>query len=164
MPPYRPEAERFWEKVRKTETCWLWTGTSVNGYGYFHLGRERSKNVSAHRWAYANANGPIPEGLEIDHLCRVRACVRPDHLEAVTRTVNIRRAPSANGKKTHCKRGHEFTPENTYLNTSGGRERRVCRECIRTHQRQWDRTNRPYRYDEGARDYKRRWRAAKKAA
>jgi hypothetical protein len=77
----------------------------------------------AHRFAYELLVGPIPAGLTLDHLCLNKACVRPDHLEPVSLTVNIRRA---NARRTHCKRGHAFTPENTYLDKIGARQ---CRKC-----------------------------------
>jgi hypothetical protein len=78
----------FWAKVDKTETCWLWTGAMLNGYGKFWAG----KTVFAHRWSYERFIGPIPKGLHLDHLCRVPACVRPDHLEAVTNRENVLRS------------------------------------------------------------------------
>jgi hypothetical protein len=136
-PQLRPVAERFWEKVNKTTgkfyagtECWEWTGTRTNGYGRFSL---EGRGIYAHRFAYEMANGPLPEGLEPDHLCRNTACVRPEHLEAVTHRVNVRRgnAPAAtNARRTHCKRGHEFTPENTYRTASGNRLCRICRRAI----------------------------------
>ncbi len=88
-----PDDVRFWAKVEKTDTCWLWTG-SLNsaGYGGFSTGPTRDL---AHRWAYAHEVGPIPEGLDLDHLCRVKRCVNPAHLEAVTRAENLRRAREA---------------------------------------------------------------------
>lgn len=113
--------DRFWSKVEKTETCWLWTGgTARNGYGSFWDGNRIGR---AHRYAYELLVGPIPEGLQLDHLCRVRLCVNPAHLEPVTQQENIRRAMVS---RTHCKRGHEFTPENTvWLNA----KHRRCRKC-----------------------------------
>jgi HNH endonuclease len=79
--------ERFWEKVEQGEGCWLWTGAIDRGYGQFVWnGRKR-----AHRVAYELIIGPIPEGLELDHLCRNKSCVRPEHLEPVTKAENIRR-------------------------------------------------------------------------
>lgn len=82
----------------------------------------------AHRMAYEELVGPIADGLQIDHLCRVRCCVNPAHLEPVTQAENIRRGVSptaANRRKTHCKHGHEFTTENTRLVPEG----RICRRC-----------------------------------
>lgn len=79
--------ERFWAKVNKTDGCWLWTArTNAFGYGSASLGHERS--ALAHRVAYEYANGPIPKGMELDHVCRTRACVRPDHLRLATRKQN----------------------------------------------------------------------------
>lgn len=84
-------ADRFWAKVEKSDSCWLWTGALFpsNGYGALHLD---GAAVPAHRVSYELNVGPIPDGLTIDHLCRVRACVRPDHLEPVTQAENLRRA------------------------------------------------------------------------
>ncbi len=85
----RPAADRFWEKVNKTADCWLWTGGTTNeGYGVFWDG---SRNTMAHRWAYEDAVGPIPDGLHLDHLCHTPPCVRPVHLEPVTPRENMRR-------------------------------------------------------------------------
>ena len=81
---------RFWSKVAFTESCWLWMATKFSpGYGSFKL---HGKMVSAHRIAYEICNGPIPSGLELDHLCRVRNCVNPTHLEPVTKSENRKRA------------------------------------------------------------------------
>lgn len=85
--------ERFDAYTEKTDTCWLWTGAlTYDGYGMF---RHDNRIMGAHRWAYEIAVGPIPRGLQIDHLCRVRNCVRPDHLEPVTNAENTRRAYAA---------------------------------------------------------------------
>ncbi|MFE0808181.1 HNH endonuclease signature motif containing protein [Streptomyces sp. NPDC058848] len=118
--------ERFQALTDKTNACWLWTGqTDRHGYGRFKV---NGSHVLAHRWAYQHYIGAIPDGLVTDHLCRVRKCVNPDHLEAITGSENTRRGRSANGEKTHCHRGHEYTPENTFNQRRGGR---VCRICIR---------------------------------
>lgn len=127
-------AERFWPKVDKTEDCWLWTGaTDTHGYGQITIDYKRKK---AHRVAYELVVGPIPEGASLDHLCRNPPCVRPDHLEPVTHAENVRRGAAGikallrASLQTHCKYGHEFTPENTRLDARGCR---VCRAC----HRQW---------------------------
>lgn len=116
--------ERFWPKVDKTDGCWLWTAAlSDGGYGVFGIGGRRV--VHAHRFAYQQRVGPIPEGLHLDHLCRVRNCVNPDHLEPVTHAENVRRGLS--GPKTHCGYGHEMNEANTYVNPNSGH--RECRAC-----------------------------------
>lgn len=122
-------AGRFWAKVTKTETCWLWTAYKSNG-GYGRI-KISGRMVPAHRVAYELLVGPIPAGLEIDHLCRVRNCVNPDHLEPVTRAVNTLRGTSPSAQhavKTHCDNGHPFDAANTYLRPTGGR---ACRACGR---------------------------------
>ena len=120
--------DRFWAKVDTTGDCWEWQAARTHdGYGVFTA--PVRKKVRAHRFAYEILVGPIPAGLEIDHLCRVRHCVNPAHLEAVTRQEHWRRGESfaaQNARKTHCKHGHEFTPENTYHYRTG-RECRACR-------------------------------------
>ncbi|MFF4489471.1 HNH endonuclease signature motif containing protein [Streptomyces sp. NPDC001544] len=124
--------ERFWSKVEKTATCWLWTAyKNANGYGRFNSGGRHGRIVFAHRWAYEQRFGAIPEGLALDHLCRVRHCVNPEHLEPVTSRTNTMRGETIAARhatKTHCDNGHEYTPENTRISTGG---RRCCRACVR---------------------------------
>lgn len=140
-----PHPARFWEKVEPASGasdrqedwdapgCWEWRA-SCNDYGYGQYSLRR-RMVKAHRVAYELHKGPIPDSLDLDHKCRNRRCVRPDHLEPVTTVVNTLRgeAPSAqNKRKTHCKNGHAFTPENTYVTPRGTRN---CRTCHRERSR-----------------------------
>ena len=128
-PPPKPMAELFWAKVNKTETCWLWTGASASKYGHGKFMRG-DKNLKAHRVAWELLIGPIPEGMTIDHLCRVPACVNPAHLEPVTLAENVRRQGAA---KTHCPQGHPLSGDNLYRNPRNGH--RMCRTCRRAHDR-----------------------------
>jgi hypothetical protein len=133
-PLHKPDdITRFWLKVDRREpgNCWPWRGTILpNGYGQFGV---RGVRHLTHRYAYELLNGPIPEGLTIDHLCRNPPCVNPAHLEPVTMLENLRRGfgvGALNAKKTHCPKGHAYD----YTN---GRKR-YCREC----KREWERTKR----------------------
>lgn len=123
--------ERFWSRVEKTESCWLWRGNmGRKGYGQFSVGKSCR---FAHRFAYELLVGPIPEALVIDHLCRVPACVNPAHLEPVTERENILRgiSPAAkNAQKTHCVRGHILPRDR---NPRGARQ---CQECRNIKQRE----------------------------
>lgn len=134
----------FWAKVHLEDRgyrtpCLIYTGTiATNGYGVATFGGRQYK---AHRIAYEAVNGPIPINDEtgkpfpLDHLCRVRSCVNPDHLEPVTDAVNVLRGISphaVNARKTHCVNGHEYAPENTATDSSG---HRYCRECSRDRDR-----------------------------
>lgn len=118
-----PKPQPFFSKVERTGgSCWLWRGVvDRDGYGRYGSGR------LAHRVSYETHCGPIAQGMEIDHLCRNRACVRPDHLEAVDRKTNCARTKGLRFTKTHCKQGHQYTPENTYTRPDGNRD---CRACI----------------------------------
>ena len=88
--------ERFWAKVRKTDGCWEWiAGKSTNGYGLFHNG----KLIRAHRFSYELVNGPIPDGIVVDHICHNRACVRPNHLRLATRKQNVEYRAGVSSRK-----------------------------------------------------------------
>lgn len=112
--------------------CWLWSkAEQTNGYGVMGV---KGIQRYAHRLAYAEFKGPIPDDLHIDHLCRVRCCINPDHLEAVTCKENIYRGAglaASNVRLTHCKYGHEYTRENTRFY----RGVRHCRKCSAMHMR-----------------------------
>lgn len=106
--------------------CWVFHKPGRrNGYGA--LGVE-GKTVYAHRYTYERLVGEIPSGMVIDHLCRNRACCNPDHMEVVTQRENVLRGERAGIRVMACKRGHDYTPENTYTNPQGYR---ACRTCIR---------------------------------
>lgn len=129
--------DRFAERVvLEPDGCWSWDGPhDSSGYGRFRLGAPGQLTTGTHRFAYEWLIGPILEGLDLDHLCRNVGCCHPDHVEPVTRAENLKRSDVALGirtEATHCVNGHEFTPENTYIRTSG---RRACRECKRAYDR-----------------------------
>jgi len=118
-----PEA-RFVEKVRKTNTCWWWTASRVNGYGQFRLG---GTMMGAHRFAYELWVGPIPEGMTLDHLCRNRGCVNPAHLDPCTQRENKERSPLHGHAKKTCPAGHPYGGDNLYVDPRGHRHCRTCR-------------------------------------
>lgn len=133
--PPDPKALRRWiNKVDASGDCWEWTAaTTDTGYGRFSLG---GRTVAAHRAGVELLVGPIPTGLEIDHLCRKRSCVNPDHLALVTHAENLRRRSptqgTANGraKRTHCPQGHPYSGENLRVRVLGnGSRKRGCRAC-----------------------------------
>jgi len=132
--------ERFWAKVDKDGPtvrvdlgpCWVWVAPlRGDGYAGFYLNGRQPK---AHRVAYEWAGKVIPDGYDLDHLCRTRHCVNPAHLEPGTEVENARRANAIAGRsyrnqhtgKTHCKRGHAFDEANTYWMRDGGRRYRAC--------------------------------------
>lgn len=139
------DAERFWSRVNlhggtayeqdplanAAGECWVWTGAiNGGGYGWFRL---FGRDAKPHRIAYRDFGNKLPDELEIDHLCRNKACVNPAHLEAVTHQENVSRGVA--GNRTHCPHGHEYSPENTTVFVRNGREVRYCSTCLRESQR-----------------------------
>jgi hypothetical protein len=138
----KPIEERFFSKVNRTPDggCWLWNGAvQHNGYGYLHVGgRFERRPVRAHRFSWELHRGPIPEGMHVCHSCDTPACVNPDHLFLGSRSDNMRDCASkgrvatvGKSRLTHCKHGHEFTPENTRVDKHGHRRCRACAAAIR---------------------------------
>lgn len=106
--------------------CWIWLGALVCGYGNLMV---NGKTIKAHRFSYEQKYGKIPEGMQLDHLCRVRCCVNPNHLETVTQKENINRGICASTEKTHCPKGHPYNETNTFRRRN--RNSRECRICMR---------------------------------
>lgn len=145
MRSIQPLADRFIDKVSPEPNtgCWLWTASTRNGYGQINDGN--GSMVYAHRLSFEMENGPIPSGLHLDHICRVPSCVNPRHLRVVTIQQNLM-APGSlssaklNKEKTHCKRGHELTADNTYVDRArpdkpnGSRQ---CRQCHADNERRY---------------------------
>lgn len=134
------DLSRFLAKIDYVDGHWIWTAAKdKDGYGRFKWG---GKTRRSHQFSYLYYVGEIAEGLQIDHLCRVRACARPDHLEAVTSRTNTLRGKTPAAKNffaTHCVKGHEFSEENTGIRTNGNR---YCKFCSRLSAREYMRKKR----------------------
>lgn len=131
--------ERLFSRVERTVTCWNWKGGTGSGYGVVYV---EGGSRMAHRISYELLIGPISPGLHLDHLCRNRRCVNPDHLEAVSRKTNILRGvgtPAVNSRKTHCKYGHLLAGKNLVPGRPNDRE---CLTCKTTRNRARSRTHR----------------------
>lgn len=128
---------RFWRKIRREASgCWAWIASLDSGYGvYFPAHTEKRR---AHRVAYEALVGPVPAGLQLDHLCRNRSCVNPAHLEAVSGRMNVLRGkpspPLVNAQRTDCSRGHMLSGRNLYRTPDG---RRHCKTCNRDANRRY---------------------------
>ena len=129
--------DRFFSHVEQTKDCWYWVGSKDrDGYGVLRVPKTRTRYFRAHRWSYEFHIGPIPKGYLIDHICRIPACVNPQHLRVVTprenTILNSRSYQAHNASKTHCKRGHHLEGKNLWIHLRKDRpdciERR-CRRC-----------------------------------
>lgn len=133
----QPLIDRIADKFVVGDGCWRWVASlSTGGYGQVNSGGHNGQPLMAHRVIYEMLAGPIPSGFQLDHLCRNRWCVRPDHLEPVTQDENKRRGEAGQVHKermaalTSCKWGHAFDAANTYIGVGqNGNTRRTCRKC-----------------------------------
>lgn len=146
---------KLWDKVSLTSSdCWEWTAHR-DKCGYGRMCTE-GKLQSAHRLAYEAAVGPIPKGLELDHLCRNRGCINPEHLEPVTHRENMLRGLAGAWQRatTHCPHGHEYNAENTLIAPRpNGAHQRICKACNQKAMKAW-RAKNPH--------YQAAWRAKKR--
>lgn len=125
---------RFMKYVKETNNCWKWIGTNNwKGYGRFSICKNNITAIGhSHRFSYMIFKGKIPKGMTVHHKCENKSCVNPEHLELMTEKENRELSgcwSAKNARKTHCKNGHEFTKENTYLHNRNGSMRRYCKIC-----------------------------------
>ena len=160
-----------WSKVVDANSCWIWTGCQRGGrpddrYSHFDgfvigPGAEGGEYYyCGHTYSYARFVGPIPEGYDIDHICKTHLCVNPTHLRPLTHNENV----AVRRKKTHCKNGHEFTPENTrvYVYSNKRAAVRICKTCARV---RWNNISKLMKKDKKVRDkIRKRWRDSKSRA
>lgn len=136
------EYARFISKVKKTKTCWIWTGSlNRQGYGQFYFNHKQGR---AHRYSFIHFKGEIPQDKVIDHICNNPQCVNPKHLRAVTNKENVLRGRSPlaeNARKTHCPKGHPFDEKNTRLIKKGNNFERWCLECVKDRRKRWRKKN-----------------------
>lgn len=136
MPPYTPLADRLWPKVDAAGDCWQWTAATHKGYGVIRPdATDGRRQCQAHRVVWELLVGPIPDGLQLDHLCRNRACVNPDHLDVVTAQTNLVRGfgpTGLNARKITCDNGHDLTDPANLTGRAGTAGRgRECLACAR---------------------------------
>lgn len=135
-PKPRPIEDRFWEKVDASGDCWEWTAATMKGdYGAFW---DATATRAAHVVAWELLVGPMPVGLQLDHLCQNPLCVNPDHLEPVTPRENTHRShgpTGVNARRTHCSKGHALTDENVRLRRTPHGWARQCRTCDKEYAR-----------------------------
>lgn len=139
-PSFYDERRRLWERIEVDAAtgCWTWVGTlNSNGYGRVQF---RGRVMAAHRAMWIRERGEIPPGLDLDHLCRNRRCTNPDHLEPVTREVNLRRGTNTRATDTHCANGHLWADDNERRHQTDGS--RVCATCMRLSARNYQRRSR----------------------
>lgn len=145
-------------RTKEEDECWIFQGGLAGGYGRVTWAENgRMRYGLAHRVMYTHELGPIPDGLDLDHLCRNRACCNPDHLEPVTRQTNLLRGetiPAARAQVTHCPAGHPYSGDNLFRDK---KNRRACRECVRAKNREYYWKNKERRAE-----YNRAWREKNK--
>lgn len=132
---FKTLAERFYSKIQKTDTCWLWVGAKTSqGYGMLKVNRD-TKTERVHRIALILEGIHIPDNMVVDHICRNRLCVNPKHLRIVSTGTNVLEnsegLAAKNRIKTHCIHGHEFNEQNTKLIVDRGSLKRACKACIK---------------------------------